>query len=222
MANPPVGFVASAGLGPLLGMQHALEPDHLAAVSTLMTGERSSAKAAWLGACWGLGHTLTLLASGTALVVLRAEMPAIRGRGLRARRDPVAGRIRPARAVPGRRSRAPTSNALTRKPGAVEPRSASTASPLRGRWWWAPSTGWLEAARSRRWWWPRSRRRRLGSVIWPSSALDPPWGWWRCRVSSAGRSREWDRIVRSCARSHWPLAACRPCSVCSGAGDELQ
>ena len=76
-AIPPVGFVASAALGSLLGMQHAFEPDHLAAVATLMTGERSSAKAAWLGAWWGLGHTLTLLAAGTALVVLRAEMPAV-------------------------------------------------------------------------------------------------------------------------------------------------
>jgi high-affinity nickel-transport protein len=71
-----VGFVASAALGSLLGMQHAFEPDHLAAVATLMTGERTSAKAAWLGACWGLGHTLTLLVAGAALVVLRAEMPA--------------------------------------------------------------------------------------------------------------------------------------------------
>ena len=75
-AIPQVGFVASAALGSLLGMQHAFEPDHLAAVATLMTGERTSARAAWLGACWGLGHTLTLLAAGTALVVLRAEMPA--------------------------------------------------------------------------------------------------------------------------------------------------
>jgi nitrile hydratase accessory protein len=72
---PQVGFIASAALGSLLGMQHAFEPDHLAAVATLMTGERSSAKAAWLGACWGLGHTLTLLAAGTALVALRADMP---------------------------------------------------------------------------------------------------------------------------------------------------
>ncbi len=75
-ATPPVGFVASAALGALLGMQHAFEPDHLAAVATLMTGERTSAKAAWLGALWGLGHTLTLLAAGIALVVLRTEMPA--------------------------------------------------------------------------------------------------------------------------------------------------
>jgi nitrile hydratase accessory protein len=75
-AVPQVGFLASAVLGSLLGMQHAFEPDHLAAVTTLMTGERSSAKAAWLGAWWGLGHTLTLLAAGIALVVLRTDMPA--------------------------------------------------------------------------------------------------------------------------------------------------
>jgi nitrile hydratase accessory protein len=75
LVNPQVGFLASAGLGSLLGMRHALEPDHLVAVSTLMTGERTSAQAAWLGACWGLGHTLTLLAAGAVLVMLRADMP---------------------------------------------------------------------------------------------------------------------------------------------------
>jgi high-affinity nickel-transport protein len=72
---PKVGFAASAGLGTLLGMRHALEPDHLAAISVLLTGERSIRKAAWLGVYWGIGHTLTLLAAGTLLVVLRAEMP---------------------------------------------------------------------------------------------------------------------------------------------------
>ncbi len=76
----PLGFAASAGLGALLGMRHALEPDHLAAVSTLMTGERSSAKAAWLGASWGLGHTLTLFAAGALLTLMQTEMPAIAAR----------------------------------------------------------------------------------------------------------------------------------------------
>jgi len=71
-----IELVTSSSLGSLLGMRHALEPDHLAAVSTLVTGERSGLKAAWLGACWGLGHTLTLLIAGTALVFLRTEMPA--------------------------------------------------------------------------------------------------------------------------------------------------
>jgi beta-lactamase superfamily II metal-dependent hydrolase len=74
--TPELELVASSTLGSLLGMRHAFEPDHLAAVSTLVTGERSSGKAAWLGACWGVGHTLTLMAAGAVLVVLRAEMPA--------------------------------------------------------------------------------------------------------------------------------------------------
>src|SRR5262245_55334449 len=72
---PALEVLTTSGLGSLLGMRHALEPDHLAAVSTLVTGERSSGKAAWLGACWGMGHTATLFLAGTALVVLRAEMP---------------------------------------------------------------------------------------------------------------------------------------------------
>ncbi|MEO8258651.1 MAG: urease accessory protein UreH [Acidobacteriota bacterium] len=73
---PLLELVTSSGLGSLLGMRHALEPDHLAAVSTLVTGERSSARAAWLGACWGLGHTLALFSAGVVLIVLRAELPA--------------------------------------------------------------------------------------------------------------------------------------------------
>ena len=74
-SGPWARLAASAGLGTLLGMRHALEPDHLAALSTLLTGERNVRKAAWLGAYWGIGHTLTLLVAGTLLVVLRADMP---------------------------------------------------------------------------------------------------------------------------------------------------
>jgi nitrile hydratase accessory protein len=76
-SGPQARFVASAGLGTLLGMRHALEPDHLAALSTLLTGERDVRRAAWLGMYWGIGHTLTLLVAGTLLVVLRADMPAM-------------------------------------------------------------------------------------------------------------------------------------------------
>ena len=73
---PVLEVVTSSGLGSLLGMRHALEPDHLAAVSTLVTHERNSYKAALLGICWGIGHTLSLLVVGAALVLLRMEMPA--------------------------------------------------------------------------------------------------------------------------------------------------
>lgn len=73
---PVIELLTSSGLGSLLGMRHALEPDHLAAVSTLMTRERSSYRAAVLGAWWGLGHTFSLVLVGAVLVMLRAEMPA--------------------------------------------------------------------------------------------------------------------------------------------------
>src|SRR4029453_6231669 len=73
---PVLELITSSGLGSLLGMRHALEPDHLAAVSTLVTGERSGARAAWVGACWGLGHTLALVTAGVVLIVLRTELPA--------------------------------------------------------------------------------------------------------------------------------------------------
>jgi high-affinity nickel-transport protein len=73
---PVLDLLTGSSLGSLLGMRHALEPDHLAAVSTLITGEQNRYRAAWLGACWGFGHTLSLLAVGALLVVLRAEMPA--------------------------------------------------------------------------------------------------------------------------------------------------
>src|SRR5688572_28963366 len=71
---PVLEILTSSGLGSLLGMRHAFEPDHLAAVSTLVTRERNGYKAALVGAWWGLGHTLSLLAVGAVLIVLRVEM----------------------------------------------------------------------------------------------------------------------------------------------------
>lgn len=77
---PALGLAASAGFGALLGMRHALEPDHLAAITTLMAGSRGRTRAAMLGACWGVGHTLTLLSAGGLLVLMHAEMPATAAR----------------------------------------------------------------------------------------------------------------------------------------------
>jgi hypothetical protein len=58
------------GLGVLLGMQHATEADHLAAVATLAARERSLGQGLRLGVAWGCGHTLTLLivAGGVGLL----------------------------------------------------------------------------------------------------------------------------------------------------------
>ena len=62
-------------LGVLLGMRHALEPDHIAAVSTLVLESGSSRRGVWLGAFWGIGHSLSLLVVGCLLAVLHAELP---------------------------------------------------------------------------------------------------------------------------------------------------
>src|SRR5215211_6761066 len=73
---PVMEVITSSGFASLLGMRHALEPDHMAAVSTLVSREPNGYKAALLGACWGLGHTIALLVAGLTLVILRTEMPA--------------------------------------------------------------------------------------------------------------------------------------------------
>lgn len=72
---PVFDIIASSGFGSLLGMRHALEPDHVAAVSTMVSRERNGFRAAWLGLCWGIGHTVSLMIVGAGLMVFRAEMP---------------------------------------------------------------------------------------------------------------------------------------------------
>ncbi|MEQ9491495.1 MAG: high frequency lysogenization protein HflD [Alphaproteobacteria bacterium] len=62
------GFLA---LGFLIGMQHALEADHLAAVGAMAANEKSSRRGLALrGAVWGLGHTITLFAICSAVIML--------------------------------------------------------------------------------------------------------------------------------------------------------
>jgi ABC-type nickel/cobalt efflux system permease component RcnA len=60
----------------LLGLRHATDPDHLAAVTTLIAStERRARDAARLGLAWGAGHALTLFALGVPIVVYRAYLP---------------------------------------------------------------------------------------------------------------------------------------------------
>ena len=60
----------------LLGLRHATDPDHLAAVTTLLAStERRARDAAKLGLAWGAGHALTLFALGVPIVLYRAYLP---------------------------------------------------------------------------------------------------------------------------------------------------
>jgi hypothetical protein len=67
--------ISGAVLGVLLGMRHAGEPDHLAAIGTLVAEERSARGGLRLGAFWGLGHTIALFAVAAVLAALEATMP---------------------------------------------------------------------------------------------------------------------------------------------------
>lgn len=69
-------------LGFANGMRHAFEPDHLAAVSTLVAGERSARASVRYAAAWGAGHAAMLVVVGGALALLRAELPAATSDGL--------------------------------------------------------------------------------------------------------------------------------------------
>lgn len=62
-------------LGFLLGMRHALDADHLAAVATLATRSRSVGRTVGLGIAWGTGHTLTLLLFGGVVLLLDLVVP---------------------------------------------------------------------------------------------------------------------------------------------------
>jgi high-affinity nickel-transport protein len=62
-------------LGFFLGMRHATDTDHVVAVSTIVSRERNARAALLLGALWGLGHTLTIVIVGGAIIVLGLVIP---------------------------------------------------------------------------------------------------------------------------------------------------
>src|SRR5258708_3282154 len=67
--------LAIALLGLLLGMRHATDPDHVIAVTTILSRERRLAVAARIGIVWGLGHTLTVLLVGASIIIFKVAIP---------------------------------------------------------------------------------------------------------------------------------------------------
>src|SRR5215813_14203697 len=68
-------ILAIVALGFVLGMRHATDPDHVIAVSTIVSRERSIVKAGLIGALWGVGHTVTILIVGAAIILLGVAIP---------------------------------------------------------------------------------------------------------------------------------------------------
>jgi hypothetical protein len=76
----------------LLGLRHASDPDHLTAVTTLVTNGRGGATR--LGFTWGLGHASSLLALGVPIVLWKAYLPAPVEQSAEATHEPLVRRAK--------------------------------------------------------------------------------------------------------------------------------
>jgi len=70
-----VSFLSIIAVGFFLGMRHATDPDHVIAVTTIVTRQRQLARAALTCAFWGIGHTLTILVVGAVIILFNVVIP---------------------------------------------------------------------------------------------------------------------------------------------------
>jgi ABC-type nickel/cobalt efflux system permease component RcnA len=63
------------GVGFLLGIRHATDPDHVIAVTTMVSRQQSIRHAGVIGILWGLGHTITIVLVGTGIIVFNLAIP---------------------------------------------------------------------------------------------------------------------------------------------------
>ena len=73
--NPELSTITILIIGLILGLQHAVEADHLAAVSTIVSEKKSLFAASIVGGFWGVGHTISLFLVGLAVIVLKLQIP---------------------------------------------------------------------------------------------------------------------------------------------------
>jgi ABC-type nickel/cobalt efflux system permease component RcnA len=70
-----ITLLSIIALGFFLGMRHATDPDHVIAVTTIVSRQRSIRQAALIGVLWGLGHTITILVVGSAIILFGIVIP---------------------------------------------------------------------------------------------------------------------------------------------------
>jgi high-affinity nickel-transport protein len=75
MTGTAVNIASFLFLGFFLGMRHATDPDHVVAIATIVSRERSVAGSALIGAAWGVGHTITVMAVGAAIILFGVVIP---------------------------------------------------------------------------------------------------------------------------------------------------
>jgi ABC-type nickel/cobalt efflux system permease component RcnA len=75
-------FLSILALGFFLGMRHATDSDHVIAVTTIVSRQRNIGSAAVTGIFWGVGHSITLLVVGGAIILFGLVIPQRLGMGL--------------------------------------------------------------------------------------------------------------------------------------------
>src|SRR5579864_3353762 len=70
-----IGLLSIIVIGFFLGIRHATDPDHVIAVSTIVSQQRNAKRAALIGIFWGLGHTLTIFVVGSAIILFNLVIP---------------------------------------------------------------------------------------------------------------------------------------------------
>ena len=70
-----MNLLAIIGVGLLLGMRHATDPDHVIAVTTIVSRQQSVRHAGLIGVLWGVGHTITILAVGAGIILFNLAIP---------------------------------------------------------------------------------------------------------------------------------------------------
>src|SRR5256885_10868241 len=70
-----IALISIIVLGFFLGMRHTPDPDHVIAVTTIVSRQRSVRHAALIGLLWGLGHTITILVVGSAIILFGLVIP---------------------------------------------------------------------------------------------------------------------------------------------------
>jgi sulfite exporter TauE/SafE len=70
-----LGLISIVVIGCFLGMRHATDPDHVIAVTTIVSQQRNAKRAALIGIFWGLGHTLTIFIVGCAIILFNVVVP---------------------------------------------------------------------------------------------------------------------------------------------------
>jgi ABC-type nickel/cobalt efflux system permease component RcnA len=69
------GLLMVTGLGLILGMRHSTDTDHVVAISTIISRQKSVRGAAVIGSVWGLGHTITIFVVGSMIILFKVEIP---------------------------------------------------------------------------------------------------------------------------------------------------